>query len=347
LSTMVGDLLEEIEKEIIACLPRNDSRDWLESSAGSACDIDDLSQLVQFTEPGRDLLMRGGKRWRPLVMVLTCRAFGGGNRAIPLTPLVELPHNGSLIIDDIEDKSLERRGKPAVHLLYGSDLAINAGNLLYFLPTYLIDRADFPPEQKNLLYSGYCEDMRRLHLGQGLDILWHNQHDRVPSVKEYLQMCRFKTGSLSRMAGRFGALAAGKTREESLESASIWEDMGVAFQIADDIKNLTTGNPGKERGDDIVEGKKSLPVILHYKKSPETRKILADCFLEARQRGIKEGRHSIEKAIDLIVSSGSLKEAEAMGQALLESAMERINKVLPAGSNREMLLSLVGGFLKK
>jgi len=344
---MTEDILERIEREIAACLPGDCGREWLEKTAGSSCDIDNFTQIDRFTEPGRDLLARGGKRWRPLVMVLTCRAQGGGEGAIPFTPLVELPHNGSLIIDDIEDNSVERRGKPAVHLLYGTDLSINAGNLLYFQPTWIIDRADLPAERKNLLFSGYCEDLRRLHLGQGLDIWWHNNHHRVPPKEEYMQMCRFKTGSLARMAGRFGSLLAGKSREEALESARIWEDIGVGFQIADDITNLVTGNPGKDRGDDIVEGKKSLPVILHYAKAPATREELTACFNEAREKGISEGRAAVERAIALVDGSGSLKEAEAIGRELLESAVERLRRLLPPCGDRDVLTGLVEGFLKK
>ncbi|MDC7220490.1 MAG: polyprenyl synthetase family protein [Spirochaetales bacterium] len=343
----MDELLKQIEKAIESSLPGNSDRAWLETTAGSACEVNDFAQVDKFTEPGRDLLARGGKRWRPLVMVLTCRALGGGDKAVPFSPLVELPHNGSLIIDDIEDNSVERRGKEAVHLLYGTDISINAGNLMYFQPTYLIDRADLSPERKNLLFSGYCEDLRRLHLGQGLDIYWHNNHDRVPPVEEYLQMCRFKTGSLARMAGRFGSLLAGKSREEALESAVIWEDIGVGFQIADDIINLTTGNPGKDRGDDIVEGKKSLPVILHYQKSPQTRQELSDCFSQARERGIKEGKASVERAIELVDSSGSLAEARQIGIELLESSLTRLRTLLPPCEDRDKLTGLVEGFLKK
>ena len=340
-------LLEKIEKAIEDSFPSLSGREWLEQTAGSACDVEDFRQIDRFTEPGRDLLSRGGKRWRPLVMVLTCRALGGGDRAVPFSPLVELPHNGSLIIDDIEDNSEERRGKPAVHLLYGTDLAINAGNLMYFQPTWLIDRADLSPERKNLLFSGYCEDLRRLHLGQGLDIFWHNNHDRVPPEKEYMQMCRFKTGSLSRMAGRFGALLAGKERKEALESAVIWEDIGVGFQIADDITNLTTGNPGKDRGDDIVEGKKSLPVILHYRSSPDTREEMSRCFSEAREKGIADGKGAVERAIGLIEESGSLVKAEKIGLDLLESAVEKLRTLLPPCEDRDVLTGLVEGFLNK
>lgn len=348
---MIDSLIKQIDREIEKSLPPHSQKEWLEQVAGTPCSIDNYTQIDNFTAPGRDLLSRGGKRWRPLVMVLTCQAYGGGLSALPLTPLVELPHNGSLIVDDIEDASEERRGKPAVHLLHGVDLSINAGNLMYFHPTYLIDEADLPSDQKLLLYKGYCEDLRRLHLGQGLDIWWHNHHEEVPPVHEYLQMCRFKTGSLSRMSGRLGALVAGKSQEVALESASIWEDVGVGFQIADDIINLTTGNPGKGRGDDIVEGKKSLPVILHYQKSPQTQKRMASLFKDAQELGIDDGRPAIEEAIDLIDESGSLREAEKMGRELLESAVDRLNSTLPSltgesAQAKEALVTMISQFLK-
>ncbi len=98
--------------------------------------------------PSIDLVLRGGKRWRPMMMLLFCELESGGQDVLPLTPLVELPHNGSLMIDDIEDGADLRRGKEAVHITYGIDMAINSGNFLYFLPSYLIDKSDFSDSKK-------------------------------------------------------------------------------------------------------------------------------------------------------------------------------------------------------
>ena len=106
-------------------------------------------------------------------MVLCCELAGGeAEEALPLAPVVEFPHNGSLIVDDIEDSSDLRRGEPAVHKIYGEDMSINTGNLLYFLPTFLIDESDFSDELKLRLYRYYTVNLRRLHFGQGLDIQW-------------------------------------------------------------------------------------------------------------------------------------------------------------------------------
>jgi octaprenyl-diphosphate synthase len=137
-------------------------------------------------------------------MTLICEALGGGDAALPLVPLVELPHNASLIHDDIEDNSDERRGKPAVHLIYGTDTAINGGSFLYFLPLTCVDGWDAPPDLKSRVYAAWGEHMRRLHLGQAMDIAWHQDFASRPSPDEYSLMCRLKTGALARLAAVLG-----------------------------------------------------------------------------------------------------------------------------------------------
>ena len=218
--------------------------------------------LEQINAPALDLLNRGGKRWRPLLMMLFYQLYRSDDDIIAFTPLVELPHNGTLIVDDIEDSSDFRRGKPAVHLIYGTDLSINTGNFLYFLPHICIDSSSFPDGIKLAAYRYYNESMANLHIGQGLDILWHRDKDYIPSLDEYLTMCSFKTGGLSQLAGRLGVRSGGGSEETAFAVGKACQQMGVGFQILDDVINLTVGNPGKKRGDDIVEGKKSLPVIL-------------------------------------------------------------------------------------
>ncbi len=171
--------------------------------------------------PAYDLVRRGGKRWRPLLMTLVCGAAGGNEAdCLPLTPLVELPHNASLIHDDIEDHSDTRRGEPSVHIKYGEDIGINSGSFLYFLPTVCIDQwnaggansgAD-TAVARNAVWRLWAFHLRRLHLGQALDIQWHRSFDIIPTVDEYLAMCALKTGALARLAVTLGLTAVGKTR---------------------------------------------------------------------------------------------------------------------------------------
>jgi len=279
--------------------------------------ISDESMRVLLT-PGKDMLSRGGKRWRPLLMTLICEALGGGDAALPLTPLVELSHNASLIHDDIEDDSDERRGKPEIHKIYGIDTAINSGSFLYFLSLACIEA--YTGNNKELIYKLWGEYMRELHLGQAIDISWHRKISFIPTVEEYFLMCGLKTGSLARIAAELGAYAAGAEEKTAKKMGDAAEKMGIGFQILDDVKNLTTGNPGKKRGDDVVEGKKSLPVLFYLHKYPEKQKKIFYCFYTARTEGI--AAPEVEEVIETLTASGVLLEAEEKGRLLINEAQK-------------------------
>ncbi|MCL1993708.1 MAG: polyprenyl synthetase family protein [Spirochaetes bacterium] len=339
--------LELIEDAIHRALPAKPDDNWLRSvfphvPAGQITG----ATLDAAILPARDLLARGGKRWRPLLMTLVCEALGGGDAAIPLAPLVEFCHNASLIHDDIEDGSEERRGAPAIHRLYGEDTAINAGSLLYFLPLDCIEQwaARLEPGgaaggaasrvYKGLVYKLWGQHMRKLHLGQAMDISWHKNHSFVPGIEEYELMCRLKTGSLASLAAGLGvyaafAVAGGETDEAAQDAAryaarerfeEAAEKLGQGFQILDDVKNLTTGNPGKKRGDDVVEGKKSLPVILYLHQNPGKIDFVARCFSAAKAGGVNAPQ--VEEFIGEISASGVLEAARERGLGLIASARE-------------------------
>ncbi|MDR2842717.1 MAG: polyprenyl synthetase family protein [Spirochaetaceae bacterium] len=296
-------------------------------------------------EPCLELLSRGGKRWRPLLMYLVCKALGGGEAALPLSPLVELCHNASLIHDDIEDNSDLRRGKPCIHKMYGIDTAINSGSFLYFLPLTCIDRLEAPSEIKLRLYSIWAENMRRLHLGQSLDIYWHRSSAFIPQIDQYFTMCALKTGVLAKFAVLTGALAAEisagseeKARfiaEQGNALSSAAEKIGIAFQILDDVKNLSSGIAGKTRADDIVEGKKSLPVILylygdqvdlntdtpkHCTANPQRIEFMERCFKAAKSGGANVPESAL--FIAALEQSGAIEAANKTGVSMLNSAKQ-------------------------
>jgi octaprenyl-diphosphate synthase len=283
--------------------------------------------------PGRDLFERGGKRWRPLLSLLVCRTLGGGDSVLPLLPLVEFSHNASLIHDDVEDSSDERRGKAAVHLLYGEDTAVNSGSFLYFLPLAALENWDAAAETKNRVWTLWGRHIRALHLGQSLDIAWHRDPALIPPVDEYLLMCRLKTGCLARFAALLGAeAAAGPDPALYVRLGAGAEQLGVGFQILDDVKNLGAGVPGKKRGDDVVEGKKSLPVLLFLRAGAETQAGTAEgpnfdgeraeftrrCFKAAREKGINAPE--VEEFIHALTEAGVLEEAERRGRELIAQA---------------------------
>ena len=352
--------LEKIEAVLNKWLPEKPDASWMEMVFAAAGNPvlrgEPAAKLAEtLTRPGRDLLERGGKRWRPLLMVLTAEALAGeygGGIALPLTPLVEFPHNASLIHDDIEDNSDERRGKPAVHLIYGTDTAINGGAFMYFLPLACLsgwtDSKDKPAFVfREEMWSAWASHMSALHFGQAMDIAWHRDFYSLPALDEYDRMCRLKTGCLARLAAILGVYCAGygifscgdefpfvlppdefilndsepnmaafKKLANALGAAA--EQLGVGFQILDDVKNLDGGVPGKKRGDDIVEGKKSLPVLLYLHRYPEKRDFAARCFTAARSAGVNAPE--VEEFISALNKAGVLEEARSKGQAYIRES---------------------------
>ncbi len=331
-------LLGLIEGEIDSCLPSSPDAAWFKRFFGELPGTPGAEIVRSLNAPARELLGRGGKRWRPLLLMLSARAFGRMDGALSLSPIVEIAHNGTLIVDDIEDGSEKRRGGPSIHLVFGVDLAVNDANLLYFLPLVLIDELDAPAKVKLDLHARYAHHMRRLHLGQAMDITWHRDDDFLPTEEEYLAMCALKTGVLSRAAAELGALAAGAPTASVLALGAVFESLGVAFQILDDAKNLRSGLPGKARGDDIVEGKKSLPVILACRAEPRVRADLARCFAAARRRGIAASE--VEEAIGLVERQGAVEASMSRARLLLERCRLDLVSILPPGKGRDELAGI-------
>ena len=343
--------LARIEEEIHKALPKVSGKEWQDTVFGQlypAVTADHISPLIT---PTRSLVDLGGKRWRPLLLVLTAQALAekdGGTKdpsssnkfetACHLTPLVEFTHTASLIHDDIEDAADTRRGKPAAHITYGLDTALNAGSWLYFQGATCIKGLATDDGTKITFYELFLEELRRLHLGQAMDILWHRNPKMIPTKEEYTAMVRNKTGTLARLAVKAGILAGGATKEEADKAGRIAEDIGTGFQIIDDVINLTTGNPGKKRGDDIVEGKKSLPVLLHLEKKPDDGEKLAELFEKARREGIESD--AVEEAIAVLGKSGAIDEAKSIGNKLIEEKSNELASLFGNANSKESALIL-------
>ena len=226
--------LEQIESSIKNFLPLEANSEWKKFSFGN--ENIDSKHIFPLIETTRSLVDLGGKRWRPLLLVLCARACAKNKEksqeaAYLLAPLVEFVHTASLIHDDIEDSSPVRRGKPAAYITYGIDTAINAGSWLYFEAPLCIEKLDCSIELKNRLYSNYLMELRRLHLGQAMDIAWHRDNTKVPSVQEYLKMVKGKTGTLASLAAKTGTLASNADEETVKKAGIIASEIGAGFQI--------------------------------------------------------------------------------------------------------------------
>ena len=284
-----------------------------------------------------DLLDRGGKRWRPALMLIVAQALGANpKKLLPYSIIPEIIHNGTLMIDDVEDNSDLRRGKSAIHKIYGVDLAINAGNAMYYLPLKILleNPAKFSPKTINSAYSIYAQEMINLAYGQGFDIIWHQGRNLDITENDYLQMCAFKTGTLARMAAKLGALFAGASPKNIDLAGEFAESIGIAFQIQDDILNLTASSEyGKEIGGDISEGKRTLIVLraLEQLKPHQHDRLIR--ILNSRTKN----QPMVGEAISLIKGTDALEYAGERARELVGSAWVKFSKALPDSKAKRQL----------
>ncbi len=329
--------LEKIEQALNKALQLEITQQWQDSSFGQLPSAVTKEHLLKLIEPNKNLIDLGGKRWRPLLLIL-CYEMASQLRtnqetkenrclseedAYSLVPLVEFVHTASLIHDDIEDSADFRRGKPACHITYGIDTALNSASWLYFEAPVCINQLNTTNDFKLQLYKVYTNELRKLHLGQAMDIFWHRNPKLFPSQDEYEAMVKNKTGTLASLASVIGCISGGMPYDKALEFGQIAANIGIGFQIIDDVINLTTGNVGKKRGDDIVEGKKSLPVLMHIKEYPADKEIISNLMEQAGKEGINS--NAVEECIKLLEKSDCIKHAGEKGVKLIKENCSKLN----------------------
>lgn len=328
-----------IDQRMESILPRELTQEWVDTVLGASTYSVDLVNLTSsLSKPVWDFLDRGGKRWRPVLMLTAAESVGGGiGDAEPLLPLIEFIHNGTLVHDDLEDNSELRRGRPCLHKLFGVDVATNVGSAMYFVPMVILygKQAHYTDEQRLHIYDLTIQELVRCHCGQAIDIAWHNDSSVRVSEDEYLQMCAYKTGVLARMAAKLGAYVGGGNERQIAELGRFGETLGVSFQIQDDILNLTGDEfaKGKGRGEDIHEGKLTLLVLHALSKAPQAeadrlREILA---LHPTDQSI------IDEAIEIIERRGSIEYARTKARALMEASWRSLETHLDDSPARTRL----------
>lgn len=294
-------------------------------------------------EPIWEFLERGGKRWRPALFLLICEALGKKSEEfLDFAIIPEVIHNGTLMVDDIEDASELRRGKPCTYKLYGLDVAINAGNAMYYLPLLpLIENRDrIGAEKLTRIYEIYVKEMINISLGQAMDILWHRRlanADRI-GEEDYLQMCTYKTGTLARLAAKMAAVLS-DAEDVLVEKLGLFaESIGVAFQIQDDILDLTGAEFAAKkggRGKDITEGKRTLIVIhtLKVAKAKDKGRLLEILGIHSTDQKL------IDEAIAIMESYGSTEYAKQFARNTVKKSWSNVEKLLPESKARERLNS--------
>ena len=296
---------------------------------------------MAIAEPIWNMLDRGGKRWRPALFLLICEAFGKTpDFCLDFAIIPEVVHNGTLVVDDIEDSSEMRRGKPCTYRIYGLDIAVNAGNAMYYLPLLsLMKKRDLlSPENLRDVYEIYVQEMIKLSVGQAMDIAWHRGLANADDIDEedYLQMCAYKTGTLARMSAKIAAVLSGAEKNLVEKLGSFAESIGVAFQMQDDLLDLTGEKFAQTKGgigQDITEGKRTLMVIHTLKTATgENRKRLIHILnMHTSDQKLRD------EAIGIMEENNAIIYVKNKAKTMVEASWREVDALLKPSEGKEKL----------
>ncbi len=317
----------------------------LENLAKSASKIDSflLSRLngkpTDLYNAASYLIEHGGKRLRPFMVIKSCQLLGGTlNQAIPAASAVEMVHNFTLVHDDIMDNDEVRHGVPTVHVKFGMPIGILAGDLLFSRAFEVVSKPYLNKSKEiglNLVstLAKACTDVCE---GQALDISMAKAN-KIPKESEYINMIEKKTSSLFVASCAMGAIAAKKSTADINRLATFGKNLGIAFQIVDDLIGVI-GDPKitkKPVGNDIREGKKSLPILMAIKKANKhEKKIILNAFGNP-----KVSKSEVQSAVSIIGSLGIEKTIRQKATYHSDTAKKSIS--IYKGPAKNELLSLL------
>lgn len=299
---------------------------------------DSLSKLEpeSLYESSEYLIKAGGKKFRPALTLLSCQAVGGKpEKALKAAAAIELTHTFSLIHDDIMDNDDTRRGKPAVHKVWGEPLAILAGDSLFAKSFELLSQS----AEDNIAYERVVDALQVLTNsciniceGQALDMAFEDTFNVTKD--EYMNMIYKKTGDLITASTTIGAIMGGASSNEIQALRTYGKQIGLAFQIQDDYIDLTGDESiGKPVGSDLVEGKKTLMVVYALEKANKEDQDRLVELLEANDESI------IPEAMEILEKYGAINYARSKAYDCVIESKQALS-ILPDSDAKDALFKL-------
>ncbi len=281
-------------------------------------------------------VVAGGKRLRPLLVVLAAESAGGPpdtpdgeERLVRAAVAVELVHSATLVHDDVIDGALLRRGHPTVAAVAGRQMAVATGDLLFSRAFAELARND------DLAQLCALSDASSA-LAEGELLQREDTYASHVPVERYLRRCELKTAALFEAACRLGALTAAQGSSALADALGAFaRRIGLAFQMLDDVLDVSgpVERTGKARGTDLLDGTVTLPFILARERDPDLA-----AFDLVSLRGVG-GAEKTEALCERIAATGALGEARERALAVVAEAKAALPAILPDG--RSMLLGLV------
>jgi octaprenyl-diphosphate synthase len=287
------------------------------------------SDIVLVNQVSQYIIGGGGKRLRPLSVVLAARACGHqGQKHVPAAAIIEFIHTATLLHDDVVDGSDMRRGRNTANHVFGNEASVLVGDYLYSRSfQMMVELGDLRIQEVMANATNTIAE------GEVLQLM--NAHDPETTEQRYLEVIYRKTAKLFEAGAQMAAILSGSPREIEQSMVDYGRHLGTAFQLVDDVLDYkaTAEELGKNLGDDLAEGKPTLPVIYALAHAPAAE---AARLREAIETG---GIDDLDQITRLIETSGGLEYTARMARREKDMAVEALDR-LPASRYRDALVTL-------
>lgn len=287
------------------------------------------SDVVLVRQVAEYIISAGGKRLRPALVLLTAGALGyHGTHHHELAAVIEFIHTATLLHDDVVDESELRRGRKTANAMFGNAASVLVGDFLYSRAFQMMLTVD------DMRVMRVLADATNI-IAEGEVLQLMNCHNADIEVEQYLQVIRFKTAKLFEAAARLGGMLGAASPEIEADLARYGIHLGTAFQLIDDVLDYSgeETETGKHLGDDLAEGKPTLPLI-HVMQHGSAQQ--SACVRNAIEQG---GRDDFADVLKAIHSTEALAVTRRQAEAEIDMAIAAL-QALPASTYKESLLQL-------
>ena len=287
------------------------------------------SEVVLINQLGRYIVNNGGKRLRPILVLLSANACGyTGSQHIDIASIIEFIHTATLIHDDVVDASELRRGKDTANTIWGNEASVLVGDFLYSRAFEMMVDVG---QMRIMEILSHATNV--IAEGEVMQLL--NCNDADTTIERYLHVIHCKTAKLFESAAQLGAVLAQRPQAEETALARYGMHLGTAFQLIDDMLDYSASSEeiGKNIGDDLAEGKPTLPLLYAMKQgTAEQRQVIRHSI----ETG---GLEYIDQVLGAIESTGALTYTARAAEQEAEKAIATIT-LLPASPYKDAMIAL-------
>jgi len=287
------------------------------------------SDVALVSQVSRYIVASGGKRLRPLIVLLAARAFGyEGEQHVRAAATIEFIHTATLLHDDVVDSSSRRRGKDSANTVFGNQASVLVGDFLYSRAFQMMVDMDSMRVMRIL-----ADATNTIAAGEVMQLM--NVHDPDTTEEAYRQVIYRKTARLFEAGAQIAAVLAGRTDAEEAAMVEYGRSLGTAFQLVDDALDFDASPDelGKNLGDDLAEGKATLPLIHAMREgSAEQRDLIRNAILEG-------GLDDLQRIKSVIESTGALKYTAARAQEAADQAIGALSEI-PDSDYKDALIAI-------